>query len=428
MYEQKSMVREQTAELNKGKIKLKYKSNGIEDESDFQKLDQSSLYRHQQGNGLSLYHSGHSQLKLPEQKGFLGIHEKKRNSRERGFDIHKSRRSNFRELLNNENTKLEVGSGSPVVEKTLYIDSVHTVKPPSSNSSASDMKSSTDCKGNDVGIPEKSSDTEDTHSVDSSLQDIRCLSVVDEKATTRPESLQSIDSCFQSCSNKSTLEKQMHMTNGSIEDEYLIPDSLTLMSSKVADQESYDLESQRLSCDQEKCHDLAKDSITFTNLKIAERKIDLKSRQYSGLDYQESQLKMADDRKIDSKGQQLVKFGTEENYLALVQSSTTKVANDRVIDLESQRLGKLGNQESSQSSNSQMPLALLLPKSPSESWLKRTLPTISARNSSSWSSLAARIGTSSPMASPLDPKWETIVKTSNVQHGRLRFSEVILYP
>lgn len=423
VYRQRSTVREQKTRLNESKIELKHKSNEIEEKSYSRKLDQSTLYGHQQGNGLSSYHSGYSQSKLPEQKGFLGLPEKKKNSIGRGFDINKSRRGNFQEFLNNEGTKWEVGSRSPVVEKTLYVDSVHTVKSPSPDSSSSDMKCFTDCRGNDVEIPEKSNDMEDARSVDSSLKDIKHLSVMDEKETASPKSLESVDPSFLPCFGKSTIEKQMVMTH----------DSLALMSSKGDDHENLVLESQRFkkSCDQEKFHDLTRDSITSTGSKISVNKIDLKNRQHLGLDDRESchgQLKMTGGRKIDPEIEQLMKSGSKESSLALVQSSATKVAHDRMIDLESQRLGKLGNQESSQGSNLQMPLALLLPKSPSESWLKRTLPTVSARNLSSWSSLAARIGSSSPMASPLDPKWETIVKTSIVQHGRLRFSEEHLSP
>ncbi|GAB4859678.1 hypothetical protein Ancab_011157, partial [Ancistrocladus abbreviatus] len=58
-----------------------------------------------------------------------------------------------------------------------------------------------------------------------------------------------------------------------------------------------------------------------------------------------------------------------------------------------------------------------LPKSPSESWLSRTLPSISSRNPSSKSHVSAlRQGKLAARPSAVDPTWETIVKSSNLQH------------
>ncbi|PIA42183.1 hypothetical protein AQUCO_02100209v1 [Aquilegia coerulea] len=62
----------------------------------------------------------------------------------------------------------------------------------------------------------------------------------------------------------------------------------------------------------------------------------------------------------------------------------------------------------------QHPLPPPLPKSPSESWLWRTLPSISSKNGASRKQPSKTI----------DPKWETIVKTSHAHHNHLRFSEV----
>ncbi|CAL5346189.1 unnamed protein product [Camellia sinensis] len=59
------------------------------------------------------------------------------------------------------------------------------------------------------------------------------------------------------------------------------------------------------------------------------------------------------------------------------------------------------------------PLPPPLPKSPSESWLWRTLPSISLRHPKKQHGKASNTGT----------KWETIVKTSNVHHDHVRYSE-----
>ncbi|KAF5197996.1 putative arginine N-methyltransferase [Thalictrum thalictroides] len=70
----------------------------------------------------------------------------------------------------------------------------------------------------------------------------------------------------------------------------------------------------------------------------------------------------------------------------------------------------------------QLPLPPPLPKSPSESWLWRTLPSISSKN-------ASFHPRKQPLKTPsTDPKWETIVKTSHVHHGHLRFSEELKKP
>eukprot|EP00268_Persea_americana_P040062 TRINITY_DN3973_c0_g1_i2.p1 TRINITY_DN3973_c0_g1~~TRINITY_DN3973_c0_g1_i2.p1 ORF type:complete len:708 (-),score=159.26 TRINITY_DN3973_c0_g1_i2:574-2697(-) len=73
----------------------------------------------------------------------------------------------------------------------------------------------------------------------------------------------------------------------------------------------------------------------------------------------------------------------------------------------------------------QSPLPPPLPKSPSESWLCRTLPSVSSMDSSSRSYLGVQFRSRKQLlkASPVDPKWETIVKTNNAQQRHLRFSE-----
>ena len=69
-----------------------------------------------------------------------------------------------------------------------------------------------------------------------------------------------------------------------------------------------------------------------------------------------------------------------------ITSTSSRATARGKIDLESTRRSKR-----SLSISSQLALAPPLPKSPSESWLKRTLPTISSRNSMPKSRLAARV-------------------------------------
>ncbi|KAG4986940.1 hypothetical protein JHK86_034631 [Glycine max] len=103
---------------------------------------------------------------------------------------------------------------------------------------------------------------------------------------------------------------------------------------------------------------------------------------------------------LDLKRQLAAKWVDEECTLA-----SSKVRYNGKIDLESQCLTKLGHQEISGASCFGLPLALPALKAPSESWLKRTLPTICKRNMTSQSNLTAN--TKTPKTTPLHPKWET---------------------
>lgn len=124
-------------------------------------------------------------------------------------------------------------------------------------------------------------------------------------------------------------------------------------------------------------------------------------------------------QKFDSRRQRSEKSvhqGLNHDPSTLV--SPPKVVGDGKIDLENQWLMKLSNQENSDTKISQLPLALPSPKAPSESWLKRTLPTVSSRNTS----MSRPYPASQIHARGQSPKWETIVKSSN---GHLRFAEVV---
>ncbi|CAA7033449.1 unnamed protein product [Microthlaspi erraticum] len=69
-----------------------------------------------------------------------------------------------------------------------------------------------------------------------------------------------------------------------------------------------------------------------------------------------------------------------------------------------------------------------LPKAPSDSWLKRTLPTIPSKNNSfTW---LQSLGTDNNHFTKIqaNPKWETLVKTSNTEQGFMCFSKETLNP
>jgi hypothetical protein len=403
---QRSLDGHATAELHEEKIEVKRISNQTTYKSDCGKSDESSLKRHLLGSGVSAYQS-ESCHSLHEEKGFLGFTEKTKNSRVNGSDLDRKGGKFFQELLADESTEWESGSMSPVVEKTLYIDSVHTVKSRNSNSSSSDMRGLTDYMEDDFRIHVKSSEKEKIPSVDSSVQDLKHLSAVDEKANVRPENLESVDACFRSCSDSSNHDIQMEIVNDSKQDRDLTLNSIQLTSPKAVDTKTFDSEIQQplKSGDSEGTHCLTQDSSTLTS------------------------SKMADNGKIGLENRWPKKSCAQESYGGLIKDSVTfaSLKVGEKIDLENQRPKTLCKQETSHGNYPHLPLGPPLPKSPSESWLKRTLPTISSRNLPSRSSLGMHNKTRNPPSktTSLDSNWETIVKTSNVRHGHLRFSEVI---
>ncbi|KAK7401918.1 hypothetical protein VNO78_13783 [Psophocarpus tetragonolobus] len=124
---------------------------------------------------------------------------------------------------------------------------------------------------------------------------------------------------------------------------------------------------------------------------------------------------------VDLKSNLAAKWVNQECTVA-----SSKVRCGRKIDLERECIKKLSHQEISGASCFGLPLALPSLKGPSESWLKRTLPTISKRNMTSQSNLTANIYTKSkiPKTTPLYPKWEAMVKSSNAHHGHLQLPEM----
>lgn len=383
---------------------------------------------------MSTHKNGDSQPVLGKERGFLNIPEETNNAMESGIDFQRKGVRSFRDLLANENTECELPSQSPVAEKTLHVDSVCRMSSP--NAHSSDTKDITEDVENDFQIPERTVDIEKTSS-DSSQQSLRNLTVVIEKVAEEPEISKSNDSCFLSCSYRSTNEKEADMRKCMRPDGDLISGPIT----EVADKENFDIESKwsGKSSGQENSNGFTKDSPRLTSLKIIDDKnIHLDSQQTSVLGIEESlggrnpdtlrSSIMDDVKRIYSKSQPPIKSGTQRSSQSLVQISNKEAAINHKVDLEKGQLVKVGRQQSSDGSYSKMLLALPSPKSPSESWLKRTLPVVSSKNSSLKASLAACVYTSSSdsKTSSLDPKWERVVKTSNIQNGRLRFSEVIL--
>ncbi|KAK6124288.1 hypothetical protein DH2020_041979 [Rehmannia glutinosa] len=112
---------------------------------------------------------------------------------------------------------------------------------------------------------------------------------------------------------------------------------------------------------------------------------------------------------------------------SLDQESKTLERNEMPSDvkfgIKEEEKSELENGRESDSTM-KSPLPPPLPKSPSESWLWRTLPSISLGNPFAHSRRNSQLN--SKKGSATDAKWETIVKTSNLRHDHVRYSEELI--
>ncbi|XP_020237144.1 uncharacterized protein LOC109816511 [Cajanus cajan] len=131
---------------------------------------------------------------------------------------------------------------------------------------------------------------------------------------------------------------------------------------------------------------LRRDNGIYNNPSIDLEKQGLTMPHNQGSDlYQDSNI-LTQNSELDMKSQLATKCFDQECTLA-----SSKVRHDGMIDLESQCLTNLGHQEKYGANYFPLPLVLPSLKAPSESWLKRTIPTISKRKMTSHSNLIANI-------------------------------------
>lgn len=105
----------------------------------------------------------------------------------------------------------------------------------------------------------------------------------------------------------------------------------------------------------------------------------------------------------------------------------TNVTADETLNSSCQHKSEADDLGCINSGSEQSPLPLPLPKKPTESWLWRTLPSVSSRNSFSNPNVGTRFNPKKqdPKTPLTTTKWETIVKTSYAHHDHIRYSEVI---
>ncbi|XP_004505486.1 uncharacterized protein [Cicer arietinum] len=348
-----------------------------------------------------------------------GVHGKSIASHRRSKKEEKSKhvidphRRGYEKSSASDRTQFESTCESPVVEKTLYVDSVHMV--------SSEMECPIDHRKDDFETLRKDLSIDKNPSVDYSNEDSKHMVLVNEKPALQPKDSVFRDSSLVGCSDKSSDDiKLKKITNHSnrINTE---KQGLTKLGYQVSKLD----------------HDFSvmSRSEIFEHKKI-ESKNEVSSNKISsdGLIQNPAprrNVKLASDSEFGLKSQGAAKLVDQEcthvhdsNENASDLTSSKKVGG-RKNDLENQLPMKLGHLSTSNASSLKHPLALPSPKAPSESWLKRTLPTVSSMNMPLRSNLAASIHAPAQTtnAALQDPKWEIIVKSSNAHRGHLRFAE-----
>ncbi|GMG98522.1 hypothetical protein Nepgr_000362 [Nepenthes gracilis] len=131
---------------------------------------------------------------------------------------------------------------------------------------------------------------------------------------------------------------------------------------------------------------------------------------------------------LDKSGQEMQndrmnKFQLDKDLnLDFNTSACLKQCCRQELDVNVQQLAKTDAKETSNDGSPPLLLPPPLPKSPSESWLSRTLPHISSRNPSSRSHTGIQLhwGNTTSQPARVDSKWETIIESSMSQHRHFR--------
>lgn len=160
--------------------------------SESQATDGSSPYRHSSsGGGISPYRNEASHSPFHEGMGFLGLPKEVDNLKADRLTFYQAGK-NISEILCHEENKLGPGSVSPIVEKTLYIDSVDVTD--TQHPIDSYTKELMDNAGLDFRTLVERRGMEEASSAESSFQDIKCLSISKEGAILKLRAPGSVDS------------------------------------------------------------------------------------------------------------------------------------------------------------------------------------------------------------------------------------------
>ncbi|KAF5729177.1 putative Transcription initiation factor TFIID subunit 11 [Tripterygium wilfordii] len=316
VYNHKSHSRAQSPKRPEVDSKLRSGSSRFSFSSDRQAILESSPFR--RSRGISPYRNETPRSPFSG-RGFLGVPQEDEDLRSNRLNLYNKGTSMSQELLCQSNRMQGSRQGSPMVEKTLYVDTVHIARKSYSKSGPLDAKGRMDSMGKNFKAFYKSRELEKSAISVSSPRDVKGL-----KSMERAHKLE-------------------HTNLGSN------ADSDCRVQADIP-QDSY--QQPKLEC--------------------------IKVNGYRNKDVIDDQSLKADD-------------------------------NGTVVSV-------------------QPPLQPPLPKTPSESWLWRTLPSITSRIPFTNSHLGSQFHPKKqhPDTSSPSSKWETIVKSSHLHHDHVRCSEELV--
>lgn len=326
VYKQKPDSGVQSPRLLEVENKLASGSNRFTNASDRQTISRTSPFR--RSGGISPYRNETPQSSF-RGRGFLGIPKEAENFKANRLNLYCKSSSKSQELFSHYGTKRGSRPVSPIIEKTVYVDTVNMAEMSCSNSGSSDIKDYVDSAGKGFRTLSKSREMDESTAQQSSFQDSKCPNVPEEEGELE------------------------HKLLGSGDADLLFPSDISPLI---------------------------------------------------------GQAEMMEDSCQESK--------------ALVCISTTADGN---LNIDCDQISKDDDPGNVKTSFEQSPLPPVLPKTPSESWLWRTLPSISSQNPFSHLYRGASFQSKwqDSKRSSTNTKWETIVKSSYSHHDHVRYSEVM---
>nr|XP_028966148.1 uncharacterized protein LOC103417007 isoform X1 [Malus domestica] len=180
-----------SAELQKLEYKQVSESSRHTHSGDLNK-GRSSPFRHSRSGCISPYRNEAPKSPFPG-VGFLGVPREESTKANSKSNLHKKGGHSFREVTSHQRNIQGPRSESPIVEKTLYVDTVNIGKLSDSNSSSFDTKEQVDCADEIFDTLLKRRDMEETSSAESPFQDIKCLNNFEAGGKLETEVFESAD-------------------------------------------------------------------------------------------------------------------------------------------------------------------------------------------------------------------------------------------
>ncbi|KAM1004735.1 hypothetical protein ACFX2C_004899 [Malus domestica] len=180
-----------SAELQKIEYKQACESSLLTHSGDLNK-GRSSPFRHSRSGCISPYRNEAPKSPFPG-VGFLGVPREESTKANSKSNLHKKGGHSFQEVTSHQRNIQGPRSESPIVEKTLYVDTVNIGKLSDSNSSSFDTKEQVDCADEIFETLLKRRDMEETSSAESPFQDIKCLNNFEAGGKLETEVFESAD-------------------------------------------------------------------------------------------------------------------------------------------------------------------------------------------------------------------------------------------